>query len=121
MLRIYCLQQWYNLSDPSAEEVLYAIAARPVGRPPSVLIVSAASAMRCRTRLKNVGDIIPKRQGGDRKSQRVEAHLQLILDTVTTESDITLAELRDLMKRREISADIASLWRFFQTYPRTSL
>src|SRR4051794_28470724 len=23
MLRIYCLQQWYNLSDPGAEEALY--------------------------------------------------------------------------------------------------
>ena len=23
MLRIYCLQQWYNLSDPAAEEALY--------------------------------------------------------------------------------------------------
>jgi IS5 family transposase len=22
MLRIYCLQQWYNLSDPGAEEAL---------------------------------------------------------------------------------------------------
>src|SRR6478735_6903805 len=25
MLRIYCLQQWCNLSDPGAEEALYAI------------------------------------------------------------------------------------------------
>ena len=25
MLRIYCLQQWYNLSDPGVEEVLYDI------------------------------------------------------------------------------------------------
>jgi hypothetical protein len=25
MLRIYCLQQWYNMSDPSAEEALYDI------------------------------------------------------------------------------------------------
>ena len=25
MLRIYCLQQWYNLSDPGAEEALYDI------------------------------------------------------------------------------------------------
>ena len=25
MLRIYCLQQWYSLSDPGAEEVLYDI------------------------------------------------------------------------------------------------
>jgi IS5 family transposase len=25
MLRICCLQQWYNLSDPGAEEALYDI------------------------------------------------------------------------------------------------
>ena len=25
MLRLYCLQQWYNLSDPGAEEALYDI------------------------------------------------------------------------------------------------
>ena len=25
MLRIYCLQQWYQLSDPDAEEALYDI------------------------------------------------------------------------------------------------
>jgi hypothetical protein len=25
MLRIYCLQQWYNLSDPGADELLYDI------------------------------------------------------------------------------------------------
>jgi transposase, IS5 family len=25
MLRIYCLQQWYGLSDPAAEESLYDI------------------------------------------------------------------------------------------------
>ena len=25
MLRVYCLQQWYNLSDPAAEEALYDI------------------------------------------------------------------------------------------------
>src|SRR3954469_24359915 len=25
MLRVYCLQQWYNLSDPGAEEALYDI------------------------------------------------------------------------------------------------
>ncbi|MCP1926411.1 transposase [Bradyrhizobium elkanii] len=36
--------------------------------------VSAASAIRWRGRLKEVGDIVPKRQGGDRKSKRIEAH-----------------------------------------------
>ncbi|WLA39737.1 IS630 family transposase [Bradyrhizobium elkanii] len=76
--------------------------------------VSAASAIRWRGRLKEVGDIVPKRQGGDRKSKRIEAHSQLILDAVTAKPDITLAELRELLKRRGISTGIASLWRFFQ-------
>ena len=31
MLRIYCLQQWYNLSDPAAEEALYDLPAPVVG------------------------------------------------------------------------------------------
>ncbi|UGA48998.1 IS630 family transposase (plasmid) [Bradyrhizobium quebecense] len=76
--------------------------------------VSAASAIRWRARLKKVGDIVPKRQGGDRKSQRIEAHSQLILEAVTARPDITLAELRELLKRRGISTGIASLGRFFQ-------
>ncbi|WYJ36102.1 IS630 family transposase [Bradyrhizobium sp. 2S1] len=76
--------------------------------------VSTASAIRWRGRLKEVGDIVPKRQGGDRKSQRIEAHSQLILEAVTAKPDITLAELRELLKRRGISTGIASLWRFFQ-------
>jgi transposase len=76
--------------------------------------VSAASAIRWRGRHIKAGDIAPRRQGGDRKSQRIEAHSQLILDAVTAKPDITLAELRDLLKRRGISAGIASLWRFFQ-------
>jgi hypothetical protein len=38
----------------------------------------------------------------------------LILDAVTAKPDITLAELRELLRRRGISAGIASLWRFFQ-------
>ncbi len=76
--------------------------------------VSAASAIRWRGRLKEAGDIAPRQQGGDRKSHRIEAHSQLILDAVTAKPDITLAELRDLLNRRGISAGIASLWRFFQ-------
>lgn len=60
--------------------------------------VSAASAIRWRGRLKEAGGIAPRQQGGDRKSQRIEAHSQLILDAVTAKPDITLAELRDLFE-----------------------
>lgn len=55
--------------------------------------VSAASAIRWRSRLKEPGGITPKQQGGDRRSQRIEANSQLILDAVTAKPDITLAEL----------------------------
>ena len=76
--------------------------------------VSAASAIRWRGRLKEAGDIVPKQQGGDRKSQHIEAHSHLILDAVTAKPDLTLAELRNQLKQHGVSAGIASLWRFFQ-------
>ena len=50
--------------------------------------ISAASAIRWRSRLKEAGDVVPKRPGGDRRSQRIEAHSQLILDAVTVKTDI---------------------------------
>ena len=39
------------------------------------------------------GDLRPKRQGGDRHSQRIEAHAELILSAVAAKSDIALSEL----------------------------
>ena len=76
--------------------------------------VSAASAIRWRSRQRQIGDFVAKKQGGDRKSRHIEAHAQLILDAVATKPDITLAELRDKLKDRGATASVASLWRFFQ-------
>jgi transposase-like protein len=55
--------------------------------------VSASSAIRWRAQERREGDVRPKRQGGDRHSQRIEAHAELILSAVAAKSDITLAEL----------------------------
>ena len=76
--------------------------------------VSAASAIRWRSRQRQGVDIAPRRQGGDRRSQRIEAHARLILDAVDAKSDITLSELRDKLKDHGATASVASLWRFFQ-------
>ena len=57
--------------------------------------VSASSAIRWRAQERREGDVRPKRQGGDRHSQRIEAHAELILSAVAAKSDITLAELRE--------------------------
>ena len=60
------------------------------------------------------GDVRPKRQGGDRHSQRIEAHAELILSAVAAKSDITLAELREQLRERGVAVAIGTLWRFFK-------
>jgi transposase len=76
--------------------------------------VSAASAIRWRARQKKAGDFTPQKQGGDRRSRRIEEHAQLILDAVAAKSDITLVELRGKLMEQGVAAGIASLWRFFK-------
>ena len=75
--------------------------------------VSVSSAIRWHALARRWGDATPKQQGGDRRSGRIEAHAGVILDAVAKQSDITLAELRDLLAGRGVSVGIATLWRFF--------
>jgi transposase len=76
--------------------------------------VSVSSAIRWRAQERREGDIRPKLQGGDRHSQRIEAHAELILSAVAAKSDITLSELRERLKDRGIAVAIGTLWRFFK-------
>ena len=75
--------------------------------------VSVSSAIRWHALALRSGDATPKRQGGDRRSGRIEAHAGVIFDAVAKQSDITLAELRELLAGRGVSVGIATLWRFF--------
>jgi transposase len=76
--------------------------------------VSAASAIRWRAQERREGDIRPKLQGGDRHSQRIEAHAELILSALAAKSDITLSELREQLRARGVAVAIGTLWRFFK-------
>jgi hypothetical protein len=58
---------------------------------------------------RRAGDVRPKRQGGDRHSQRIEAHAELILSAVAVKSDMTLAELRERLKERGVAVAIGTL------------
>src|SRR5208282_3838916 len=75
--------------------------------------VSASSAIRWLDRLKKQGDVAAKRQGGDRKSGRIEAEAAFLLDEIAKTPDITLVELQDKLKGRGVSVGIGTLWRFF--------
>ena len=75
--------------------------------------VSASSAIRWLDRLKKQGDVAAKRQGGDRKSGRIEAEAAFLLGEVAETPDITLVELQEKLQARGVSAGIGTLWRFF--------
>lgn len=75
--------------------------------------VSASSAIRWLDRLKKQGDVAAKRQGGDRKSGRIEAEAAFLLGEVAETPDITLVELQEKLQAHGVSAGIGTLWRFF--------
>lgn len=75
--------------------------------------VSVSSAIRWTRQSRCTGDIRPKRQGGDKRSARIEACAPVILGAVEEKSDITLAELRALLAGQGVSVAVSTLWRFF--------
>ena len=78
--------------------------------------ISASSAIRWAVQLRTTGNIAPKKQGGDRKSGRIEAQAAFILGEVQKKADITLADLKAKLKVRGISVGIGTLWRFFHRH-----
>ena len=74
--------------------------------------VSAASAVRWHAARAAGGDARPKPQGGDRLSQRTEAHGELIQAALAEVPDITLPELKDRLARQGAQVSVAALWRF---------
>ena len=75
--------------------------------------VSAASAVRWAAQAKTSGDLTPQKQGGDRRSARIEAEADFILGEVENKEDITLAELQAKLAERGMRFGIGTLWRFF--------
>ena len=53
--------------------------------------IGASTAIRWVARLRKTGTSAARPQGGDRRSQRIEAHAGLILSAVEDRGDITLA------------------------------
>ena len=76
--------------------------------------VSVSSAIRWLQLAAREGTPAPKRLGGDRRSDRIEAHGAAIRAKVAEKPDMTLAELRAWLRAEHgISVAISTLWRFF--------
>jgi transposase len=78
--------------------------------------VSAASAIRWRALRRRQGDARPQRQGGDRRSHRIEAHAQTILAVFAAKRDITLPEMKGALAEKGLSFGVTTLWRFFKRH-----
>ena len=81
--------------------------------------VSPASAIRWVQAFRRTGLSDAKAQGGDRRSQRIEAHCAFIMETVADRKDITLCELQELLAQRGERFGIGTLWRFFDRHAIT--
>ena len=82
--------------------------------------VAAASAIRWVREWRESGATRAKPQGGDKRSQRIEAYRNAILAAVEGQDDITLVELAEFL-RVEHGAVFApsTIWRFLDRHSMT--
>src|SRR3954447_9336117 len=75
--------------------------------------VSRASTSRWSQQQQRAGHVAPKPWGGDQRSQHVEAHAELILQTDQGRPQIFLREVRDALQEHGVAVSTSSLSRFF--------
>jgi transposase len=82
--------------------------------------VGPATAVRWAKRVETTGDVAPMKMGGDRRSQRIEAHAEFILKEIKTKPDTTIMELRDKLRERHgLSLGYGTVWRFLARHKIT--
>ena len=76
--------------------------------------VAVSSAIRWVTQARETGKVAPRRQGGDRRSQAIEAQAERILALIEAKPDSTLEELKAALAADGHRFSISALSRFFQ-------
>jgi len=76
--------------------------------------VGVSSAIRWVAQACETGDVAPKPQGGDRRSQAIEAQAKRILALIAAKPDSTLEELKAVLAADGHAFSISALSRFFQ-------
>ncbi len=77
--------------------------------------VAASTAVRWVDQWRRTGGVQPRPQGGDKRSQRIEAHANEILAVVDETPDMTLAEIAaHLEGSHGLRVAMSTVWRFFE-------
>ena len=75
--------------------------------------VSVSSAIRWVDTWRRSGRTEALAQGGDQRSDRIEAEADFLMARIEETRDITLAELQTMLRERGLAVGIGTLWRFF--------
>jgi transposase len=75
--------------------------------------VSAASVSRWRKREREQGDPRPLRLGGDRRSDRIEAHHDAVMGALGPGQDATIEEVRASLAEQGLIFGYGTIQRFF--------
>ena len=81
--------------------------------------VAPSTAIRWQAKLRETGSCVPKPQGGDMRSRRVEERREDILAVWEARKDISLAELRQALIEVGLTVSVAGLHRFFVRHGMT--
>jgi transposase len=103
------------LSRDIREKVVKAIASGMSRRQAAARFdVGPATAVRWAKRVETTGEVAPFKMGGDRRSQRIEAHGEFILAQIKAKPDMTIMELREkITERHGLGFGYGTVWRFF--------
>ena len=75
--------------------------------------IGPATAVRWAKRVETSGSIAPSKMGGDRRSQRIEAHADFIRAQIEEQPDLTIMELREKIRERHgVGFGYGTVWRF---------
>lgn len=77
--------------------------------------VAPSTAVKWFDRWRRTGERSSMFQGGDKRSHRIEAHGDFILDLIEGRKDITLAEIVDRLEaEHDLKVANSTVWRFFK-------
>jgi transposase len=79
--------------------------------------IAASTAIKWVGQWRRTGDVRPRPQGGDNRSQRIEAHAAEILALVEETPDITLAEIAEyLYDAHGLGVAQSTVWRLLDRH-----
>ena len=109
------------LSSDLRERLIEAVAAGMSRRAAADRFgIAASTAVKWVRRWRGTGSKAPRPQGGDKRSDRIEAHAGEILELIAATRDITLAEIASHLERRHGERFSPSMiWRFLDRHAQT--